>query len=188
MRTIERRSFLSTALAFPFALAGQPVRAATQAKVPRVASGEDRFGEHRVLGVSTTAFKVSTADSGGALFIMEHANSTKGGPPRHLHHKEDEWFHVLEGEYIVEVGSERFRLQRGDSILGPRAVPHAWAFAGDTAGKLLIAFAPANKMEQYFRSILQARGGQYSNPNDAQQAKVMRGYGMELIGPPLKVE
>jgi Cupin domain len=105
-----------------------------------------------------------------------------------LHHHEDEWFHAVEGDYIVEVGSERFRLQRGDSILGPREVPHAWAFIGDTPGKLLIAFAPANKMEEYFRQVLQARGGTYSNPTDAQQARLMRDYGMELIGSPLALE
>jgi hypothetical protein len=50
---------------------------------------------------------------------------------------------------------------------------------------LLIAFAPANKMEEYFRQILQTRGGAYSNPNNAQQAQLMHDYGMELVGPPL---
>jgi uncharacterized cupin superfamily protein len=69
-----------------------------------------------------------------------------------LHHNEDEWFYAIEGEYIVEVGSERFRLKSGDSILGPREVPHVWAFVGDTPGKMLIvSLAPANKMEAFFR-------------------------------------
>jgi hypothetical protein len=90
-------------------------------------------------------------------------------------------------EIVVEIGSERFRLQRGDSILGPREVPHAWAFIGDTPDQLLIAFAPANKMEEYFRLVLQARGT-HTNPNDAQQTQLMRDYGMELIGPPWPLE
>ncbi len=105
-----------------------------------------------------------------------------------MHHNQDEWWYVIKGEYIVEVGSERFRLQPGDSILGPREVPHVWAFVGDTPGKLLIAFAPANRMEEYFRLIFQLSGGAYANPNNAQEAQLARDYGMELLGPPLALE
>jgi hypothetical protein len=63
-------------------------------------------------------------------------------------------FHTIEREYILEIGSERFRLKSGDSILAPREVPHAWAFVSDTAGKMLIAFAPAKKMEAFFREAM----------------------------------
>jgi hypothetical protein len=49
----------------------------------RVPSGEDRSGEHHVLGVSSTNCKVSTQESSDGLFIMEHTNKKKGGPPRH---------------------------------------------------------------------------------------------------------
>jgi quercetin 2,3-dioxygenase len=98
---------------------------------------------------------------------MEHTSSKKGGPPRHLHHNEDEWFYVIEGEYIAEIGSERVQLKPGDSILGPREIPHAWAFVGDTQGKMLIAFAPANQMEAFFRNNEKRRkDGEYLN--DAQ--------------------
>jgi hypothetical protein len=94
----------------------------------------------------------------------------------------------LRGEYIVEVGSESFRLKPGDSILGPREIPHAWAFAGGTTGKLLIAFAPANKMEEYFRNTVKVRAGAYSNWNDPRDKELMRAYGMELLGPPVSLE
>jgi mannose-6-phosphate isomerase-like protein (cupin superfamily) len=189
MRDIERRTFLGAAIgAFPLALMGQSIKSATQGKAVRVASGEDRFGEHRTLGVSSTNFKVSTQDSSGGLFIMEHTNRKKGGPTRHLHHNQDEWWYVIEGEYIVEVGSERFRLHPGDSVLGPREVPHAWAFVGEGQGRILLSFAPANNIEDYFRLILQKGGGAYPSPNNAQEAQVLREYGMELIGPALALE
>jgi hypothetical protein len=55
----------------------------------------------------------------------------------------------------------------------------------ESPGKLLIAFAPADKMEEYFRQILQNRGATYSNQNNAQPARFMHSYGVELIGPPL---
>jgi len=179
MDIVGRRSFLTGAMtALPIALSRQSTKTSAPTRVAPVLNGEDRLGEHHKVGVSSTAFKVSTQDSHGDLFIMEHANQKKGGPPRHLHHAEDEWFYVLEGDYVVEVGGELFRLKAGDSALGPRGVAHAWAFIGDTPGRLLIAFAPANRMEEFFRSAANARA------NDAQR---FRAFGMELTGPPLTI-
>ena len=88
----------------------------------RVAAGEDRSPEHRKLfgdrGVPLD-FKVSTRDSGGGMFIVEHTDVRKSGPARHIHHDQEEWFYVVKGQYIVEVGGERFALGPGDSALGP---------------------------------------------------------------------
>jgi hypothetical protein len=47
----------------------------------RVARGEDRFGAHFGLGFGALAFKVSTADSGGALLVVELAHHAKGVLP-----------------------------------------------------------------------------------------------------------
>lgn len=162
--------------------AGKNPTAPAIAKVP---SGEDRLGETHTIGISSTSYKVLTSESSGSLFLFEHrhAPGKKGGPPRHLHYNEDEWFYVIEGRYIAEIGSTRLELKPGDSILGPREIPHAWAFAGDSPGRLLIAFAPANKMEAFFRENEKHRKeNQYLN-----DAAVYQAYGMELLGPPLKV-
>jgi mannose-6-phosphate isomerase-like protein (cupin superfamily) len=189
VRNMERRSFLGAVVAaFPLALLAQSIKTSTPERVARVLGGEDRFGERHNLGVSLTDFKVSTEDSRGGLFIMEHTNRKKGGPPRHLHHNEDDWFYAIEGDYVVEVGSERFRLKSGDSILGPREVPHAWAFVGDTPGKMLIAFAPANKMEAFFREGMRRHNNAYSNSANESDKEFFHAYGMELLGPPLSVE
>jgi mannose-6-phosphate isomerase-like protein (cupin superfamily) len=182
-----RRTFLGAGLAsLPLSLFGQTARTVPAAQPGLVSAGADRFGEHHTIGISSTSFKVATADSHRDLFIMEHSNSKKGGVPRHLHHHEDEWFYVLEGEYVAEIGDKRVRLKPGDSILGPREVPHAWAFAGETPGRLLIAFTPANKMEEYFRVIEKlGRRNSWDNPQDRER---MRAFGMELLGPPLSIE
>jgi quercetin dioxygenase-like cupin family protein len=189
MSNMERRFFLASAItAFPVALLAKFAQNPAPSNVVRVPSGQDRFGEHHTLGVSSTDFKVSTQDSSGCLFIMEHTNRKKGGPPRHLHHNEDEWFYAIEGEYILEIGSERFRLKSGDSILAPREVPHVWAFVGDAPGKMLIAFAPANKMEAFFRESMKRHENAYSNSANANDKELFHAYGMELLGPPLSVE
>jgi quercetin dioxygenase-like cupin family protein len=145
----------------------------------RVASGEDRFGEHRGLGISVIDFKVSTQD--GGLFILENTFHAKGGPARHLHYDQDEWFYALEGEFIVEVGQERITLKPGDSLLAPRRVPHVWAHVGDTQGRILITFMPAGKMEAFFHEVTKA------NAMPPQDPELWRAHGMELLGPPLAV-
>jgi quercetin dioxygenase-like cupin family protein len=144
------------------------------------AAGEDRFGEHRGLGVSTIAFKVVPHDSSD-LLILENTFQARGGPARHLHYDQDDWFYVLEGEFLVEVGQERRRLQPGDSLLAPRQVPHVWAYVGDRRGRILITFMPAGAMEAFFREVTKA------NAMPPQDPGLWRAHGMELVGPPLVV-
>ena len=177
---IERRSVLAAALAaIPSRLFAQPSTTVTPLIGP-VRNGADRLGEPHTIGAGTAAFKVLTQESKGAVFIMENVLMRKGGPPRHLHHEQDEWFYVMEGEFVFEIGSQRFTLGRGDSILGPREVAHAYAFTGEAPGKLLIAFNPANRIEEFFRG--RTEGAQYSTDAARYQA-----YGLELLGPPLQL-
>ena len=146
----------------------------------RVAAGEDRFGEQRGLGISSIAFKVSGQDSSG-LFILENTFHAKGGPPRHLHLAQDEWFYALEGEFVIEIGRERHRLSPGDSVLAPRQVPHVWAHVGDGRGRILVVFTPAGQMEAFFREVTK------HNAMPPQDPELWQRHGMELIGPPLVV-
>ena len=151
------------------------------ARAQRLAAGEDRFGEQRGLGISSIDFKVVPQDSTG-LFVLENTFHQKGGPARHLHFDQDEWFYALEGEFLFEVGPDQFRLKPGDSLLAPRRVPHVWAYVGDARGRILVAFMPAGKMEAFFREVTKA------NAMPPQDPALWRAHGMELLGPPLRVE
>ena len=142
----------------------------------------DRLGEYLGNSISDFFFKVSTDDSHGSLVVVETVQHAKGGPPRHLHYDQDEWFYALEGEYILEVGQERFRLKPGDSAFGPRKVPHVWTFVGDGLGRLLGAVTPAGQIEAYLRATAQAHAAPPQDP------AYWRAYGFELVGPPLAIE
>jgi len=144
----------------------------------RVPAGKDRFNEHRGLGVSTIEFKVAGPESPG-LLVLENTFHAKGGPARHLHFAQDEWFYAVEGEFVIEIGQERHSLQPGDSILAPRRVPHVWAHVGPGRGRILIAFTPAGQMEAFFREVTAA------NSMPPQDPALWRTHGMELLGPPL---
>ncbi len=146
-----------------------------------VAGGADRFGEHRGLGISVIAFKVVPQDSSG-LLVIENTFHAKGGPARHLHYHQDEWFYAVEGEFIIEVGRERFSMTPGDSLLAPRQVPHVWAHIGDARGRMLIAFMPAGQMEAFFREVTKA------DAMPPQDPELWRAHGMELLGPPLAID
>ena len=80
----------------------------------------------------TAKYRVGTPPAPGHIF--EAHWSLKGGPPLHVHQVEDEWFYVIEGEFVVQVGDERFRFTPEDSILAPRKVPHTYAQVGDGEG------------------------------------------------------
>ena len=145
-----------------------------------VLANEDQFGEHRGLGVSEITFKVTPKDGNG-VFIIENTFHEVGGPAKHLHYDQDEWFYVVEGEFLLEVGQEKFRLTPGDSILAPRKVAHVWAYTGSDRGRILITFMPAGKMEAFFREVTKA------NAMPPQDPALWRTHGMELLGPPLKL-
>lgn len=147
-----------------------------------VASSQDRFGEQRNQGSISFAFKVTTPNPSD-VFIVENTLLAKGGPARHLHYEQEEWFYILEGEFRFEVGAERFLLHPGDSLLIPRQVPHAWAFVGDGRGRSLMTFLPAGKMEAFFREVTKPNWQVY-----IQDPALWRAHDLELLGPPLPVE
>lgn len=182
--TLKRRGFVASVFAFFAArsLAAAPVAATTTTLPFSVKAGQDRWGKERIIAkISQLFVKVSTKDSQGGMLVVEHRHDQKGGPPRHLHHEQDEWFYVLEGSYIAEVGTERYTLEPGDSVFAPRQIPHAFAFVGDKKGRLLIMFQPAGKMEDHFELLA-------GRPGFAQDPSTLPAYGMERVGPPLKIE
>jgi quercetin dioxygenase-like cupin family protein len=127
--------------------------------------------------------KVAPADSGAELYVIEHTDHENGGPPRHVHHDQDEWFYVLEGTYSLEVGDDRYVLNPGDSIFAPRRVPHVWAHTSAGEGRLIIAFQPAGGMESFLNTL--ARAGDAPTPDALRP--LFAAHGMTMTGPPLPV-
>ena len=190
MRFLERRAFLLTALAAtplaawaPRTMPPTPL-ARRRRSAAFVRAGQDRLGRPRtVFGGLRLDAKVPPGDTGGDLYILEHADEAKGGPPRHVHHAQDEWFYVLAGAYTVVVGEERFTMGPGDSVFAPRGVPHVWAHTSEGVGRLLIAFQPAGLMEPFFDALAQSG----SAPSPEVLGPLFRAHGMTVLGPPLPV-
>ena len=147
-----------------------------------IAGGEDCFGEPRGLGVSEILFKVVPENENG-IFVIENVFHEKGGPARHLHYDQDEWFYALEGEFNLVIGDSKHILCAGDSILAPKNLPHVWAFTGNQEiGRMLIAFTPAGNMEAFFREVTK------ENAMPPMDPKLWEAHGMKLMGPPLTLD
>jgi DNA-binding transcriptional MerR regulator/quercetin dioxygenase-like cupin family protein len=119
-----------------------------------VAAGKDRFNERIKLGGpdgEPNDCKVSGKDTGGAMCVFEWT-VTGGGPP-HLHHDQDEWIYVVEGEFEFHVGNKRFRLSAGESVFMPRKVKHMWGSVSGKPGKIINVYQPAGRMEEFFREL-----------------------------------
>jgi mannose-6-phosphate isomerase-like protein (cupin superfamily) len=111
-------------------------------------------GERLVFGDVTVLIKASCETTGGAFTIFE-----EGPPlldtPRHIHANEDEVFHVLEGEHVVECGDAEFRLGPGGLIFLPRGVAHAHRRVIPREGRLLVLTSPGG-FEGFFRALADA--------------------------------
>ena len=163
-------------------LVSAPVKGARAEKAVYVPNGKNRFQEELLIwGVIPLEIKVSGKDTDGAFFAFEHAKMSKGGPPRHFHYEQDEWFYAMEGEFAFEVGNEKFVLRPGDTLFAPRMVPHVWAYVGDQPGTLLLAVQPAGSLEEFFmKSCAMTRP-----PTPQEAEKLFAAHGMKVVGPPL---
>ena len=153
-------------------------------KAVYVPNGKDRFQEELMIwGVIPLQIKVSGKDTEGSLFTFEHTKMSKGGPPRHFHYEQDEWFYAMEGEFAFEVGDEKFVLRPGDSLFAPRMIPHVWAYVGDKPGTLLLTVQPAGSLEEFFMKSCRMK----QPPTSQEAEKLFSAHGMKVVGPPLSV-
>lgn len=140
--------------------------------------GENRFAYTVPAMKAGAACKPTSNDSGGACSIFELVSPPRSGPPRHIHHREDEWYYLLTGALLFEVGDVKYTLQPGASIWGPRDTPHVWGNPGPNEARMILMCQPGG-FENFFDELAKA-GADMVDMNRA-----MAKYGMEMVGPPL---
>jgi hypothetical protein len=139
MHEFDRRSMLKVVAALslgPYsALADEK-----ESTIHLVEAGIDRTGQlHKAARANSHLdFKVLTHETNGALFIMENRDMVRGGPPRHIHYEQEEWFYFVEGSDEAdggrrnEVAAETWRFGFGAKKRPPRVGlprPATWADA-----------------------------------------------------------
>jgi quercetin 2,3-dioxygenase len=181
--TSRRNLLYAFGVTYATTLLGADSKSAQRVAVAK--PGENRFRFASQQSDQPVACKVTNDDSAGACSIFELGAKPRTGPPRHVHHREDEWYYVLSGDFIFEVGGEQHHLPTGSSIWLPRDIPHCWANEGKTDGKVILMCYPGG-FEKFFDEISQGPPLTSQNPTELHKLHELHAkYGMELLGPPI---
>jgi quercetin dioxygenase-like cupin family protein len=99
-------------------------------------------------------FLVTGEESGGAYFAMEALVPPGGGPPPHIHTREDETFYLLEGQIEFLLGEELIVAGPGDFVNVPRGTVHRFRNTGGETARVVLTFTPAG-IERWFEETLE---------------------------------
>ena len=112
------------------------------------------LAERLSFGPVNVVLRATRETTGGTISILEEVPPL-ADTPLHVHANEDELFHILEGEHLVQRGEEEFRLGPGDTIFLPRGVPHSQRRVVAGEGRHLVVFLPSG-FEGFFRDLAAA--------------------------------
>lgn len=132
----------------------------------------------------------ATADQTEGRYTIFELRLPKGfASPIHVHHREDEFFLVLEGEVRVKHGDDIIEGVGGSLIYSPRDTSHGFHVDSDAA-RLLLFFGPAG-VEGFFRDVatparsLDLPPADEPVPDREALIEMMRRHGQDVVGPPL---
>ena len=131
--------------------------------------------------------RVSGEETDGSYAVLEILVPEGDMPPLHVHHEEDEVFHVLEGEVTLFLPGTEMPLAAGDTFRAPRGVPHTYRVESRQA-RWLVFCAPA-RFEGFVRAVSEPAPAEElpppGRPFDPERfAATAAEYGIELLGPP----
>ena len=89
-------------------------------------------------------------DTNGKYAIWEAIVPPGGGPPPHVHSREEEGFYILEGEITVHISDKRLVATAGMFANMPVGTPHSFKNESDKPAKMLITVAPAGLEQMFF--------------------------------------
>lgn len=148
-----------------------------------VRPGETRTAAPLTMGREELLIKIAGKDTNDQFALCYVTVPPMGGPPVHMHTREEECFYVLEGELAFEIDGERSVMEQGSCVLGPRNKTHAYQNFSQSTARLLILAVPAG-LDRLFEAMAGAapKGGA---PDPEVMAELARAHGGTFNGPPL---
>ena len=95
-------------------------------------------------------FLATGEDTNGKYALWEAIVPPGGGPPPHVHSREEEGFYVLEGEITFTIGDQRLVAGAGTFANLPVGTPHSFKNEGSKPARMLISVAPAGLEQMFF--------------------------------------
>ncbi|MES2570720.1 MAG: cupin domain-containing protein [Verrucomicrobiota bacterium] len=130
----------------------------------------------------------SGEQTSGAYTLFEAFVPPGGGPPPHLHTREEESFYVLEGSMTFQVETRTLTAGPGTFVQVPRGTLHAFKNNGTLPVRMLIQCAPAG-FERFlaeFATELPSPESPPMAPSPEEIAKLLDAaprYGIEIMPP-----
>lgn len=147
----------------------------------------EHAGEHVWFLDTSMVVKAGGEQTNGAFTFLEWSAPEGFGPPRHIHHGEDEAFYVLDGRLTVECGERTMTAGPGAFVFLPREIPHSFVVTAGPIRGLQIT-APAG-FERFIHEVGRPaeRLGlpEPTQPDIPRLLQVSNEYGCEIVGPPL---
>ncbi|WP_437193305.1 cupin domain-containing protein [Planctomicrobium sp. SH527] len=111
-------------------------------------------GEGPRIGIvgDTYRFLATGQETDGKYATFDALVPPGGGPPPHIHTREEESFLVLEGEITFQLGEERIVAGAGTFLNMPVGSLHCFKNESDKIARMLISVAPAG-LEQMFLEV-----------------------------------
>ena len=95
-------------------------------------------------------FLATADDTNGKYAFWEAIVPPGGGPPPHVHSREEEGFYILEGEITFQIGVDRVVAKAGTFANMPVGTPHSFKNESDKPARMLIVVAPAGLEQMFF--------------------------------------
>lgn len=121
-------------------------------------------------------------DTDGAYSQWEAIVPPGGGPPLHVHSREDESFYVLEGEVVFQVGDVRETAAAGTFVNLPVGIPHCFHNESPALARLLICVVPGGLEGLFFESGVEVEPGTRAAPPSTAGEKERIRAGAERYG------
>jgi mannose-6-phosphate isomerase-like protein (cupin superfamily) len=143
--------------------------------------------EGRLIGVVGDVYRFLAVgeDTDGRYALWEAVVPPGGGPPPHVHSREEEGFYILEGEITFVIGDKRLVASAGMFANMPVGTLHSFKNQSGKPAKMLIWVAPAG-LEKMFLEVGQPvpTGTQTAPPPTKEEIekllKVAPRYGIEI--------
>jgi mannose-6-phosphate isomerase-like protein (cupin superfamily) len=133
----------------------------------------------QMLGITMTIV-VTAAETHGASVTVDTIVPPGGGPPAHIHTREDETYVITRGHFRFWHGTHVIDATPGTVVYLPRNEAHQFLNVGSAPGEMVMTVVPAG-IEGMFRTISD-RG--LMPPKDlAEIVSLGRDYGITYVAP-----
>jgi len=121
----------------------QRLKRGLMADPQRIAFSPQQAGEAWWWFGGLAVIKMTGAQTEGHYSLVELLYPPNLEVPMHIHSREDELFHLLEGKIRYRIGASQFEAAAGNTVFVPRGIPHGFIVTSPKPARYLIVYSPA---------------------------------------------